>query len=275
MCMENKKLKIVELYKQGISTKQICAECKCSTNTISKVLDEFNIPKRAKRKLNKDLSKFFDLNAKETQYWLGYICADGNIQYDLKKGVYKVSLFSKEEEPINNFVNYFGENTVSIHRRPTGIIEAYINSKELCEYFINTLNITPNKSLTLDPNIEFTPNFILGYFDGDGYIRNSTEQQVRYECNITCGNLKFLEKIKKILDSEGIYSIIYKHTDCAAYKIRIDRKMDSKKFYKFLYRDKVVCLSRKLNNFVALFGNLEDTLSGELLEHVGESAAKH
>ena len=115
----------------------------------------------------------------------------------------------------------------------------------------------------------------MGYFDGDGCIRNSSDAQVRYECNITCGNKEFLEKIKAILDSKGIYSIIYKHTDCEAYKIKIDRKEESRKFYKFLYKDKVTCLSRKLNNFVALFGNLEDTSSSELLEFVGESAAEH
>ena len=140
--MDERKIEITELYKQGVSLKEICAKCHCSTNTISKVIDEFNIPKRAKRKLNKDLSKFFDLNAKETQYWIGYICADGNIQYDQKNRVYKVSLFSKEEEPINNFIKYFGEDTVNFHKRKTGMLEAYINSKELCEYFINVLNIT-------------------------------------------------------------------------------------------------------------------------------------
>lgn len=273
--MENRKSEIAELYKRGVSLKEICTKCRCSTNTISKILDEFNIQKRAKRKSNKDLSKFFDLNAKETQYWIGYICADGNIQYDPKYRTYKVSLFSKEEEPINNFIKYFGENTVSLHKRKTGMLEAYINSKELCEYFINVLNITPNKSLTLDPHVELTPNFILGYFDGDGCIRNSSETQVRYECNITCGSKKFIDRIKEILDYNGIYSIIYKHTDSEAYKIRIDRKDESRKFYKFLYRDKVTCLSRKLNNFAALFGNLEEESPSELLEPVGESAAKH
>lgn len=272
--MDNREIKIAELYKEGVSQKQICKLCNCSTNTISKVIDKFNIPRRTVRKNNKDLSKFYDLSLPETQYWIGYICADGNIQYDIKNRIYKVSLFSKEEEPILNFIKYFGENTVSLHKRKTGILEAYINSKELVEYFINVLNITPKKSLTLDPNIEYTSNFILGYFDGDGCIRNSNEKQIRYECNITCGNKSFLDKIKYILDKEGIYSIIYEHTDCKAFKIRIDRKKDSEKFYKFLYKNMITCLSRKLNNFVVLFGNLEVIKSGELLEFVGESAAK-
>lgn len=252
-----KEIQIKNEYVNNCKVKDICKKYKCSTNTISKILNKYNIPKRAKRKTNKDITKFFNLNLPETQYWLGYICADGNIEYDIKNRIYKVSLFSKEEEPINKYINYFGENTVSKNVRKTGIIEAYINSKELTEYFINVLNITPNKSLTLNPNIKFTNNFILGYFDGDGCIRNSTDKQIRYECNITCGSKIFIDKIKSILDSLNIYSIIYKHTDCNAYKIRIDRKNDSKKFYKWLYKNYVVCLSRKLNNFVALYGNIE------------------
>lgn len=270
--MENieRELKIVELYKKGITQKQICKEC--STNTISDIIDKYNIPRKAKRKKNKDLSKFKDYSLPETQYWIGYICADGNIQYDKNNRVYKVSLFSKEEEPINKFVKYFGEDTVSVHRRPTGIIEAYINSKELCEYFIQIYNIVPNKSNILNPSVEFTTNFILGYFDG--CVRNSSEKQIRYECNITCGSKIFLEKIMNILDKQDIYSILYQHTDCSAYKIRIDRKTDSEKFYKWLYKDAVVCLSRKLNNFVSLYGNIENSKLGELQEFEGESAAK-
>ena len=55
--MEQRKIEIARLYRQGVSSKEICAKCKCSTNTISKVLDEFNIPRRVKKKINKDLSK--------------------------------------------------------------------------------------------------------------------------------------------------------------------------------------------------------------------------
>lgn len=270
----NRELKIKEMYEQGASLKEICKQNHCSTNTISKILDKYNVPRRIKRKNNKDLSKFYDLSVPETQYWLGYICADGNIEYNLKCRIYKVSLFSKEEEPIKKFIKYFGENTVSVHHRKSGMIEAYINSKELTKYFIEKLNIVPNKSNILNPSLEFTTNFILGYFDGDGCIVNSTDKRKRYECNITCGSKIFLDKIKKILDAQGIYSVLYQHTDCNAYKIRIDRKEDSEKFYRWLYKDAVVCLSRKLSNFVALYGNIENDKLGELQEFKGESATK-
>ena len=41
-----------------------------------------------------------------------------------------------------------------------------------------------------------------------------------------------------------------------------------------MYKNKISCLSRKFNNFVALFGNLEVNKSDELRGQVGESAAK-
>ena len=266
---QEKELKICELYKNGVKNSDICKECHCSTNTISKIIDKYQIPRRQKNhNVNKDLSKFYDLSLPETQYWLGFICADGNINYNLTSRLYKVSLFSKDIEVIDKFIKYFGEDVVCTHtRKQNGVHEAYICSKKLCEYFIETLNITPNKSLTLDPNIEYTSNFILGYFDGDGCIRNSNEDKKRYECNITCGSLIFLNKIAEKLEENDIYYIYYKHDDSNAYKIRIDRKEDSEKFYKWLYKNAVVCLSRKLNNFVALYGNIENEKLGELLEN--------
>lgn len=50
-----------------------------------------------------------DLNNEETLYWLGYICADGNVEYNESSRIYKVSLFSKDECVINDFIDYFGK----------------------------------------------------------------------------------------------------------------------------------------------------------------------
>ena len=274
MTEQEKEQLICELYQKGVKNADICKECHCSTNTISKVIDKYEIPRRAKPKIiKKDLSKFKDLSAPETQYWIGYICADGNVEFNTSSRVYKISLYSKDLEVIEKYKEYFGE-IVCIHHKKNGMYEAYISSKELCEYFINELNITPNKSLSLNPNIEYTNNFVLGYFDGDGCIVNSTEERIRYECNFTSGSLIFLDKVKEQLNNEGIYSVYYKHNDCNAYKLRIDRKEDSEKLYHWMYKDKIPCLSRKFNNFVALFGNLEVNKSDELRGQVGESAAK-
>lgn len=59
----------------------------------------------------------------------------------------------------------------------------------------------------------------------------------------------------------------YKHTDCDAFKIRIDRKEDSEKLYHYLYKDATIFLSRKLNNFVALYGDVYMLKSDEFGEN--------
>lgn len=245
---------IVQAYRGGTIVSEMCKIFHCSTNTISKIVDKYNIPKRTKpQKITKDLSKFYDLSLPETQYWIGFICADGNINCSKDSRVYRVSLFSKDAEVVDKYKYYFGD-IVSIYQRPSGIYDASINSKELCNYFIDILNIIPNKSLVLDPNIEFTANFLLGYFDGDGCIVNSSNNRVRYECKITSGSRVFIDKVKSILDLRGIYSIIRDKGN--AFDINIERKSESEKFYRYIYKDMVVCLSRKLNNFAALYGNI-------------------
>lgn len=259
--MENKKAKekftqdvIEELitdYKNKMPLKDLKKKYSAGSETIYKLLDQNGV----QRTNTKDLSKFYDLSKKELQYWLGYLCADGNIEYAPAKRVYKVSLFSVDEEVMINFKNYFGDIVKRYNRKNSNVMECAIHSKELCEYFINILNIVPNKGLVLDPNIEFTTNFLLGYFDGDGCITNSSENRIRYESKFTSGSERFIYKIKTILDHQNIYSTV--RIKGNAFDLCIDRKEESKKLYEFLYKDSVICLSRKLNNFVALYGNIK------------------
>lgn len=154
-----------------------------------------------------------------------------------------------------NFKEFFGDIVKRYFRKNSNVMECAIHSKKLCEYFINELNIVPNKGLVLDPNIQFSPSFLLGYFDGDGSIANSSVDRTRYEAKFTSGSKLFIDKVKKILDSQDIYSVIREKGN--AFDLCIERKSESEKFYKYIYQDKTVCLSRKFNNFVALFGNLE------------------
>lgn len=242
---------LLEDYNNGMSQKDLKKKYQTGADTIYKLVDQAGIP----RKIFKDLSIFYDLTNPELQYWIGYICADGNIEYNVSGGTYKVSLFSIDLEIMEKFSKFFGPIVKRYNRKDSNVMECSIHSRTLCEYFINTLNIIPNKGLVLDPNIEFTRNFLLGYFDGDGSISNSTEQRIRYEAKFTSGSELFINKIKKLLDAEGIFSIIRPKEN--AFDLCIERKADSEKFYKFLYRDKVTCLSRKFNNFVALYGNIE------------------
>lgn len=259
---------LIKDYLNKISLKDLKLKYQTSSDTIYKIIDKNNI----KRHNSKDLSKFKQLNNKQVQYWLGYICADGNIEYIPEKRIYKISLFSIDEEVMVNFKEFFGDIVKRYSRKNSNVMECAIHSKELCEYFINELNIVPNKGLVLNPNIDFNPNFLLGYFDGDGSIANSSEERTRYEAKFTSGSKVFINKIKEILDDQGIYSIIREKGN--AFDLCIERKSDSEKLYKYLYQYKPTCLSRKFNNFVALFGNLEENNWVNCEELNGQFAAK-
>lgn len=245
----NKELEIqlIEDYKNKIPLVEIKRKYHISSNTIYKIIDTNNVS----RTTFKDLSKFKNLESPETQYWIGYICADGNIEYKESSRVFKVSLFSKDECVIDDFINYFGNICKKYQRKQNNIYEAAIHSKDLCQYFIDILNITPNKGLTLNPNIEFTSSFIRGYFDGDGSIRKE-----KSEAKFTSGSKVFVDKLSDIFRVLNIYHVIREKGN--AYDICFERKTEVEKLYKFLYSEKSQVLKRKLDNFVALYGNIDE-----------------
>lgn len=250
---------LIQDYINGMKTKDMAKKYSCSTNTISKIIDKNGIPRRAKKaNRNKDLSKFYSLDSPDTQYWLGYICADGNIQYDCENRMYKVSLFSKDIEVIEAFISYFGKDIVGTHRRKQNMVyEVYICSKELCKYLVEELNIVPNKSLVLNPNISYTSHFIRGYFDGDGWVRKPREYgRHDSEAKITSGSIEFLNKVQKCLENVGIKCSVTPRKECNASDLHIYNKENVIKLFNFLYKDANSYLKRKYDIFVALQRNL-------------------
>lgn len=189
----------------------------------------------------------FNLNEKESQYWLGYLCADGNVNYNKISRNYTVSLFSKDKEIIDKFMNFIGNRCKYHLRKQNGIHQAYIGSKQLCDFLIE-LNIVPNKSLVLNPNLPLTSDFLRGYFDGDGSIRKD-----RKECKFTCGSKVFIRRICQVLDNlEIFYKIRIKGN---AEDICIERALSCEKLLHFLYKDSSIHLERKYLQYAALFGN--------------------
>lgn len=190
----------------------------------------------------------FDLEEEESQYWLGYLCADGNVQYSKEHRVYKVSLASKDKEIIDKFICFMGNRAKYHFQKQNNVHIGYVSSIQLCEYLIS-LGITPKKALTLDINIPLTRHFVRGYFDGDGSIRNRDYG----ECKITCGSLKFVTRLCSLLDSLSIYYKV--RVKGNAYDISIERKKECKAFLDFIYKNSSIYLQRKYLKYVALFGN--------------------
>ena len=199
---------------------------------------------------NSGLKKYdipFNLKEEESMYWLGYICADGCITNNTKTRQYRLSLVSIDEDIIEKFKKFLGDRAIYRRRKQRNISEIYLNSKQLVQY-LEKLNITSKKSLTLNPNIEFNRHFLRGFFDGDGSITKNKK-----ECKFTTGSKHMKDKICTYLNDINIYYKVRKYKN--AYYICIERKKECLKFLDHIYINSTVFMERKYKQCVALLSN--------------------
>lgn len=216
---------------------------------------------------------FKKIDTAEKAYWLGFLYADGCItrfyrNEKLKSMSLELTLKDEDYEHLIKFNKALESNVPIQHRVISGKYKAdriAINSTKMCRDLIK-LGCTPTKSLTLEfPSynivpIEFTKDFIRGYFDGDGGVsytegeyfnstRNKLYNQYHYRCYL-CGNEKFLAELKNVLNSHNIKtSDLKKDSRSQAVNLYIYGNDNIENFKKYLYTDNCVNLSRKFDKF--------------------------
>ncbi|KKU02549.1 MAG: intein-containing protein [Candidatus Amesbacteria bacterium GW2011_GWB1_47_26] len=150
--------------------------------------------------LNED---FFSSWTHEMAYVLGFWYADGHMRHMRS---YRIIFSSKDKDHLINIRNSFTSNSPVVDDRNS--YSLIICSKKL--YLeLSKLGGTPHKSTSITfPKFpeQFLPDFIRGYFDGDGsahFVRYRHTKNGRFYTNIrsnfTSGSKPFLESIKKIL----------------------------------------------------------------------------
>lgn len=135
--------------------------------------------------------------------------ADGYMHHDKH---YKISFSSNDYSHLESIKAAVGSNTKLYHGKKNGV---NINCYELCLYSkriftdITKLGGSTKKSNTLRfPKVpkNMLPDFIRGYFDGDGSVHIVTYKATKngktyreLRCNFTCGSKKFIEAIRRNL----------------------------------------------------------------------------
>lgn len=155
-----------------------------------------------KKKYNENY--FEKIDTEDKSYFLGLICADGNVTNNPKTHRYQLTLklHTKDLHILNSFIKCVeGEMSVWFHgQREIG--EVKLSGKKIINDLIK-LGVFPNKSLILKyPNIEekFERHFLRGYFDGDGCIRVSTDKRdnsKRGDLRIVSGSFEMLNSINE------------------------------------------------------------------------------
>lgn len=230
----------------------------------------------AKRKYYVDESFFEKIDSPIKAQILGMIYADGCIIHNEVKKNYVFCISLKEDDKkyiefIKEEIKYEGPLHYKLktgNRQNQWMLS--ICSKKIYYDLVN-IGLTPRKSLTVEfPNFNqvqetFLPNFILGYFEGDGCIyiqqRKDRPNCIKSEI-IICGTKKFLSFIRNyIQDKFNIYSAIKQHGKIDI--LTISGIENSYNFLNWLYsghKEKFnFIMERKYNKFLQLKNYYEKT----------------
>jgi len=251
---------VLELYNQNLSQHKIAEILKVTQGRISKIINEFGL-KRDKsvlrlNKLNIDIDYFKNIDSNEKAYWLGFICADGNVN----KNNNKMTLTSKDLEVIEKFkksvksdhqisyYEYIDKRTNKIYVRYT----IQVCTKPFTTNIIN-LGITKDKTnKLLFPNIDekYYSYFIAGMFDGDGTICNRRKNdQLLISLISTMEIINFIQDYlnKNFNINETKTQRVTKNNEKNVHKMCLYNRRDVLEFLKFIYKPdmKEIYLQRK------------------------------
>lgn len=211
--------------------------------------------------LNEDYFK--NIDTEEKAYWLGFICADGNISSTnrmTKSLRLRINLHEKDKDmlikfrdaiqsnyPIRHFVSNKGVEGLESPQ-----VKIEVNSNKLGDSLLN-LGLTFNKTYSLDmPKINdcFKRHFIRGYFDGDGSISYSKRKKYegfRYSFEIVGGSYKIIHNMCEFMNQSGIDVSIYTRKGKVndTYRLMSGSLTTIKNIESFFYDDAHIFMNRK------------------------------
>lgn len=237
---------ICKLHDMGFSPTVIAKQLNTYNTTIRRILLKNNhilkTPSEVQRIIRKN--PFISLDNKAL-YWIGFISADGNLSDPSKGGKYTidVSVAEQDKEHLKKYSLFLGYGV-----KPKNYYNKKYNSylwslrfgnKEIHQY-LNSLGITPNKSKTLELNINISWPMLSGILDGDGCVRTLPNNRAMIE--IASGSKKFITQINSFLKNNNIHHTI---TASNINILRICTQKDVINFSKEIYSSNNQFLQRK------------------------------
>lgn len=204
------------------------------------------------RKYYFDNTIFDVIDTSDKAYWIGFLYADGYITS--QRGGFGIGLGEKDLSQLHKFCSFLSLDNIECikYQEKTKSYRIQLADIHMYEELIK-IGFTPNKSYeqntTVIDNIpqELKKFFILGFWDGDGYVSISKEKKNLTGCVsknqplieeiVSIINFYFGDNFSKILLSDG-YPRIRLTTNKA------------KKFLDWLYEDSNYFLDRKYQTYL-------------------------
>jgi hypothetical protein len=247
------KEELYELYvNQNLGSKKISKIKNIGATTVLNYLKKYNIPKKTsgrqiKYKANHNC---FDKWSHDMAYCLGFISADGHV-WD-KRPYITIAIHKKDIQILDFIKNYISPESKIRHYTKKDMIQICIHSKKIHKRLVS-LGINNKKTLNIKmPKMskKYIPDFIRGYFDGDGCIWR-TKNQNYYYSNIISMSINIIQDINNYL---GFGRIRQKKTSKGkSYYELIFCQSDTLKLKKIIYKDpNSIKLDRKYQKFLLI-----------------------
>lgn len=262
--------KIIKLYKEGKSSRDIEKIVGLNQGSVLDVLEANNIKRRESGYFNWDRhytinENFFDkIDTHEKAYILGLFYTDGCVHQKLNSFIIKdgkqipttnstISLtFHKRDGYLLEAISkIMGTNKPVIYRR--NISQIALHSEKLCNDLIK-LGCTPKKSLTIqfptDTQLpkEFLSDFIRGLIDGDGWTSFKHKRRLGIAVGVCSGSPRFIVSLyyylKYIYGIDGLVKLNGRGVS-SCNRVTVDRKEDVKKIYDICYNNDRIAMLRK------------------------------
>jgi hypothetical protein len=229
---------IVTEYLSGKNQREIANQLNTYNTSIRRVLLRNNIPliSSAERWSNRD--NMFDSMSEESQYWIGFLAADGSIGNN--SNVIQLGSAEKDFQHLLKYSKFVNAPIRLIYNKAFDLYEVRVKfcDKAIKEYLID-LGITPQKSMTLKFNMPLNRHILRGIFDGDGYAR---KEKGHFEIATASENFKI--QISDFLKSVNIHHTTHKGAG-KVYIIGVYKKSECKKLYELFYKNATIFLERK------------------------------
>lgn len=256
---------IIKLYNSGISINKLSNNYNVSPGTIRRALTRNNIHIRTIQETNitkyKINHNFFNIHNQtpESAYVLGLLASDGwvskvdncvciELQQSDKQILIDINKVLKNERPIKDYTRASGFSNSKL----------YFFSKQI-KSDLSLYDIIPNKTYyntNFIKNIKYElyPDFIRGFFDGDGSI-TSANHSIRWQLDGT--SIETFMSIYDYLKFNHINTILQNTTDNSCtiprYRLYTYSQDKTKKIFDILYyKNNVLKLNRKYNHFLEL-----------------------
>lgn len=229
--------------------------------SIQNKMKRLKLKKESKYIYDKDYFK--DINTEEKAYWLGFISADGYVNYSIQNRNYElgIELCVKDKDHLKKFNKSIGGN-IQVGERTRFSFGKYINNcfiriydKELVED-LSKYYVVNSKSTTIKiPKLkdEFMIPYIRGYFDGNGCIKLDKSKRY-FSFDFCSASIEILNQIKEYLYNKfELKSHIYKETvelNVPVYRLYFRGKFNAPQFGNTIYGGATIYLDRKYNYFI-------------------------